>query len=48
MVEDVDHEYQRLIQLGMEFSVQPTVMGEVKFAILNDTCGNYIQLVQEL
>lgn len=45
-VEDVDHEYQRLIELGVEFSVKPTEMGTVKFAVFNDTCGNNIQLVE--
>lgn len=47
-VEDIDSEYERLTQLGVEFSVKPTISGNVKYAILNDTCGNYIQLVQEL
>lgn len=47
-VENVDFEFERLTKLGVEFSVKPTEMGPVKYAILNDTCGNYIQLVQEL
>lgn len=47
-VENVDSEYNRLTELGVEFSVKPTEMGNVKYAILNDTCGNNIQLVQEL
>lgn len=34
--------------LGVDFSVNPTVMGTVKIAVLNDTCGNNIQLVQML
>lgn len=45
-VENVDSEYKRLVQLGVEFSVKPTEMGNVKYAILDDTCGNFIQLVQ--
>lgn len=47
-VESVDDEYKRLVKLGVEFSVQPTEVGTVKFAILNDTCGNYIQIVEHL
>ncbi|MEM6807221.1 MAG: VOC family protein, partial [Bacteroidota bacterium] len=42
----VDEEYERLTQLGVEFSVQPTEMGTVKIAVFNDTCGNNIQLVE--
>ena len=47
-VENVDSEYERLTELGVEFSVKPTEMGHVKYAVLNDTCGNNIQLVQGL
>lgn len=47
-VENVEAEYERLVQLGVEFSVKPTEMGTVRFAVFNDTCGNNIQLVQEL
>ena len=47
-VDDVQEEYDRLIDLGVEFSVKPTEMGTVKVAVLNDTCGNNIQLVEYL
>ena len=47
-VDSVDAEYERLTELGVEFSVAPTEAGTVKFAILNDTCGNNIQLVETL
>ncbi|MEP1031950.1 VOC family protein [Ekhidna sp.] len=47
-VEDVQHEHDRLIELGVEFSMKPTQMGTVKVAVFNDTCGNNIQLVEEL
>tara|TARA_R110001583_G_scaffold20111_1_gene77969 strand:- start:1707 stop:2117 length:411 start_codon:yes stop_codon:yes gene_type:complete len=47
-VENIDDEFERLTKLGVEFSVKPTEMGTVKVAIFNDTCGNNIQLVQEL
>ena len=47
-VESVDAEYERLTNLGVEFSVNPTEMGPVKIAVLNDTVGNNIQLVEML
>lgn len=47
-VQNVDAEYERLTKLGVEFSMKPTEMGTVKVAVLNDTCGNNIQLVEEL
>jgi catechol 2,3-dioxygenase-like lactoylglutathione lyase family enzyme len=48
MVEDLSKEYERLIGLGVKFSMEPREMGPVKIAILDDTCGNNIQLVQML
>ena len=47
-VDDVQNEYDRLIKLDVEFSVKPMEMGVVKIAVLNDTCGNNIQIVQML
>ena len=47
-VKSVDAEYERLTQLGVEFSVKPTVMGTLKFAVFNDTCGNNIEIVETL
>jgi predicted enzyme related to lactoylglutathione lyase len=47
-VDNLDEEYERFLNLGVEFSMKPTEMGMVKIAVLNDTCGNYIQLVQML
>lgn len=47
-VDDVQQEYDRLIALDVEFSMAPTQMGTVKIAVLNDTCGNNIQLVEKL
>ncbi|OSY88274.1 glyoxalase [Tenacibaculum holothuriorum] len=41
-------EYERLIDLGVTFSVKPTEMGTVKIAVFNDTCGNHIQIVEVL
>ena len=48
-VDSVDAEYDRLTKLGVEFRVEPKVYDNtVKYAIFNDTCGNYIQLVENL
>ena len=47
-VTSVDSEYQRLTESGVKFSLKPTEMGTVKVAVFNDTCGNNIQLVEEL
>lgn len=47
-VDNVQEEYVRLSGLGVEFKMDPVEMGNVKYAVLNDTCGNYIQLVQML
>jgi catechol 2,3-dioxygenase-like lactoylglutathione lyase family enzyme len=48
MVSDLTKEYERLIGLGVKFSMEPREMGPVKIAILDDSCGNNIQLVQML
>lgn len=48
MVDDVDKEYERLTSLGVKFSIEPKVTGPVKIAVLDDTCGNNIQLAQML
>ncbi|WP_036385579.1 VOC family protein [Muricauda sp. MAR_2010_75] len=47
-VENVDAEYERLTKLGVEFSIKPSKMGTWKYAVFNDTCGNNIELVEEL
>lgn len=47
-VSDVQKEYERLINLGVTFSLKPTEMGTVKIAVFDDTCGNNIQLVEML
>ena len=43
-VDDVQAEYERLVALGVRFTQQPTQMGPVTTAVLDDTCGNLIQL----
>lgn len=45
-VDDVQAEYERLTALGVEFSMEPTDANAVIIAVLDDTCGNFIQLVQ--
>ncbi|MEZ5346603.1 MAG: VOC family protein [Pyrinomonadaceae bacterium] len=47
-VDDARKEYERLVNMGVEFSVEPTEMGTVKIAVFNDTCGNNIQIVEML
>ncbi len=47
-VDNVQQEFERLVKLGVEFSVKPTQMGAVKIAVFNDTCGNNIQVVEML
>jgi len=47
-VDNIEEEYNRLTNLGVEFSMKPTEMGTVKIAVLNDTCGNNIQLIEML
>lgn len=46
--DNVQQEYERLLNLGIEFSVKPTEMGTVKIAVFNDTCGNHIQIIEML
>jgi catechol 2,3-dioxygenase-like lactoylglutathione lyase family enzyme len=45
-VDNLDAEYARLTNLGVEFTVEPMDAGPVKMAVLDDTCGNLIQLIQ--
>ena len=45
-VADVYEEYERLKKLGVVFMMEPTNMGPTTVAILDDTCGNLIQLYQ--
>jgi catechol 2,3-dioxygenase-like lactoylglutathione lyase family enzyme len=43
-VDDVQKEYERLRGLGVTFTQEPTAMGPVTTAVLDDTCGNLIQI----
>ena len=45
-VRDVQEEYERIKQFGVEFTMEPTNMGMTTAAVLDDTCGNLIQIYQ--
>jgi catechol 2,3-dioxygenase-like lactoylglutathione lyase family enzyme len=45
-VDDIQAEFERLRGLGVEFTQEPTAMGNVTTAVFDDTCGNLIQIVQ--
>jgi catechol 2,3-dioxygenase-like lactoylglutathione lyase family enzyme len=45
-VDNLDEEYQRLVSAGVIFTQAPTDAGNVKMAVLDDTCGNLIQLIE--
>ncbi len=44
-VADVHAETERLLALGVTFTQQPLQMGPVTTAVLDDTCGNLIQIM---
>ena len=43
---DIRAEHHRLAQHGVVFRQPPTPQGPVTIAVFDDTCGNFIQLVQ--
>jgi catechol 2,3-dioxygenase-like lactoylglutathione lyase family enzyme len=43
-VDDVDAEFERLRSRGVRFTQEPLRMGTVTTAVLDDTCGNLIQI----
>jgi catechol 2,3-dioxygenase-like lactoylglutathione lyase family enzyme len=45
-VGSVKAEFERLSGLGVAFTVEPMEAGPVRMAVLDDTCGNLIQLVE--
>lgn len=47
-VDDVHAEYERLRAAGVVFTQPPVPMGPVITAVLDDTCGNLIQLAQKV
>ncbi|MEU5180718.1 VOC family protein [Streptomyces longwoodensis] len=44
-VDDVRAEFERLRTLGVRFTQEPVEMGSVTTAVLDDTCGNLVQIV---
>jgi catechol 2,3-dioxygenase-like lactoylglutathione lyase family enzyme len=45
-VDDVRAEHERLVAAGVTFTMPPTDLGPVVVAVLDDTCGNLLQLAQ--
>ena len=45
-VDDIEAEHTRLSAAGVRFTMPPTDVGPVIVAVLDDTCGNLIQLAQ--
>jgi catechol 2,3-dioxygenase-like lactoylglutathione lyase family enzyme len=45
-VDDIQQEYDRLVAAGVVFTQPPVSMGPVTTAVLDDTCGNLIQIAQ--
>ena len=44
--DDVEADYQRMKTRGAEFTMPPTDVTASKIAMVNDTCGNLVQLTQ--
>jgi predicted enzyme related to lactoylglutathione lyase len=44
--DDVKSDYERIKARGAEFTMPPTDVTASSIAMLNDSCGNLIQLVQ--
>ncbi len=45
-VDNVQKEYQRLKELGVKFTMEPTKTPGSTIVVFDDTCGNLIQLTQ--
>ncbi len=45
-VQDVQKKYERMIRLGVKFTMKPTKVTGSTIAVLDDTCGNLIQITQ--
>ncbi len=46
-VDDVQIEFERLTKAGVRFTQPPRDMGPVTTAVLDDTCGNLIQIAAQ-
>lgn len=45
---DIGVEYARLFAAGVSFKSEPQEMGPIRAVLFDDTCGNWINLVQPL
>jgi predicted enzyme related to lactoylglutathione lyase len=45
-VDNIQKEYERIKKMGVKFSQEPTKLEKTTIAIFDDTCGNFIQIVQ--
>lgn len=45
-VDDIQKEYERLKKLGVKFTMEPTKVTGSTIAMLDDTCGNLIQITK--
>ena len=46
LVNDIQQEYERMKDRGVEFTMEPTNMGVWTAAVFDDTCGNLIEIYQ--
>lgn len=46
-VTGIHEEYERLVNKGVTFTMEPTVMGDITIAVFDDTCGNLIQMMEQ-
>ncbi|RKD75937.1 catechol 2,3-dioxygenase-like lactoylglutathione lyase family enzyme [Sinobaca qinghaiensis] len=46
-VTGIHEEYERLVNKGVTFTMEPTVMGGITIAVFDDTCGNLIQMMEQ-
>jgi len=46
-VDNVHEAHDELVEKGVQFTVEPTSAGPVSMAVLDDTCGNLIQLISD-
>lgn len=46
-MDDCRTEFERLKDLGVRLTQEPTEMGPVTTAVLDDTCGNLVQIHSE-
>ena len=44
--DDIQSDYERMKERGAQFTMPPTDVTASKIAMLNDTCGNIVQIVQ--